>query len=138
MSHSFFSRWRFVIAMAMFFMLPFIWMGTKRALLSNRNDVRDWLPAHFEQTADHRWFQEHFPNEQFVLCSWEGCTLDEDDRRQLRQIAQNAPVWDGQLISEAARDRLRAFGYVRTDAKGNNWLTAAGDKAAVALGFRPQ
>ena len=81
MSQSFFSRWRFVIAMAMFSMLPFIWMGTRRALQSNRNDVRDWLPSRFRQTADHRWFLEHFPYEQFVLCSWEGCTLDDEDDR---------------------------------------------------------
>lgn len=81
MSQSFFSRRRFLIAMVMFALLPFIWRGTKQALLSNHNDVRDWLPSHFEQTADHRWFQEHFPHEQFVLCSWEGCTLAEDDPR---------------------------------------------------------
>ncbi|MHC4403757.1 MAG: efflux RND transporter permease subunit [Planctomycetota bacterium] len=63
-------------------MLPFIWMGSKRALKSNRNDVKDWLPANFPETADHRWFQKHFPYEQFVLCSWEGCTLD-DERVEL-------------------------------------------------------
>jgi predicted RND superfamily exporter protein len=81
MSQPFFSRRRFLIAMVLVALLPFIWRGTRQALLSNRNDVRDWLPAHFEQTADHRWFQGHFPHEQFVLCSWDGCTLDEDDPR---------------------------------------------------------
>lgn len=81
MSESFFVRRRFLIALVMFFSLPFILMGTRRALRSNRNDVRDWLPAHHQETADHRWFQEHFPHEQFVLCSWDGCTLDEDDPR---------------------------------------------------------
>jgi len=81
MSRSFFVRWRFVIVTALCFLLPFIWIGTRRALRSNRNDIKDWLPSHFPQTADYRWFQEHFPHDQFVLCSWEGCTLDENDPR---------------------------------------------------------
>jgi predicted RND superfamily exporter protein len=83
MNRSFFSRWRFTITLVILFLGPLIWRGTRMALRSNRNDVRDWLPAHFTQTADYRWFQEHFPHEQFVLCSWEGCTLsgNEDDPR---------------------------------------------------------
>ncbi len=82
MKQSFFARRSYVIILVMTFLLPFIWIGTRQALRSNRNDVKDWLPAHFEETARHRWFQEHFPFEQFVLCSWDGCTLD-DQRLEL-------------------------------------------------------
>jgi len=77
MSQPFFARRSFVILTVVTFLLPFIWMGAVRALLSNRNDVKDWLPDDFEETAVHSWFQEHFPHEQFVLASWEGCTLDD-------------------------------------------------------------
>ena len=69
MSQSFFVRWRFTIVLAIVFLGPFILRGTRLALRGNRNDIRDWLPSHFPQTADHRWFQEHFPHEQFVLIS---------------------------------------------------------------------
>ncbi len=82
MIQSFFARRRGLIILVMTFLLPFIWMGTRRALRSNRNDVKEWLPEDFPETADHRWFQEHFPYEQFVLCSWDGCTLD-DQRLEL-------------------------------------------------------
>ncbi len=81
-SHSFFSRHSFTIILLMVFFLPFIWAGQRRALESNRNDVKDWLPEEFPETAVHAWFQEHFPHEQFVLASWEGCTLD-DPRLEL-------------------------------------------------------
>jgi predicted RND superfamily exporter protein len=88
MSPSFFVRWRFTIVLALVFLGPFILRGTRLALQSNRNDVRDWLPSNFPQTADYRWFREHFPYEQFVLCSWEGCNLSDEDDPRLELLAR--------------------------------------------------
>jgi len=82
MNQSFFARRSFAIMLIACFLMPFLWMGTKRTIRSNRNDVRDWLPDDFQETAVHGWFQKHFPHEQFVLASWEGCTLD-DPRLEL-------------------------------------------------------
>jgi predicted RND superfamily exporter protein len=82
MRPSFFARRSFAIVLIVVFLLPFIWMGTRRAIRGNRNDVREWLPDGFSQSADYRWFQEHFPHEQFVLVSWVGCTLN-DPRLEL-------------------------------------------------------
>ena len=82
MNGSFFSRRSFLIVCLLVFTLPFIWAGTRRTLQSNSNDVKDWLPQAFDETAEHSWFQSHFPHEQFVLISWEGCTLH-DQRLEL-------------------------------------------------------
>ncbi|HYW79563.1 MAG TPA: MMPL family transporter, partial [Thermoguttaceae bacterium] len=82
MSQPFFARRSLRILMIVAFLCPFIFMGARRALRTNRNDVTDWLPKDFPETAVHGWFQEHFPFEQFVLASWEGCTLD-DQRLEL-------------------------------------------------------
>ena len=71
-----------MIVLGMVFLVPFIWMGTRRALETNRNDVKDWLPDDFPETKTHTWFEKHFPHEQFVLASWKGCTLD-DQRLEL-------------------------------------------------------
>ena len=79
---SFFIRRRLLIGVVFVFLLPFILGGTRRALRSMRNDVRDWLPAKSDEIQVYRWFQSYFPHEQFVLISWEGCTLD-DDRLEL-------------------------------------------------------
>ncbi len=82
MKKSFFARRSLTIILVAVFLMPLILGGTRRALETNRNDVKDWLPADFPETKTHRWFQEHFPHEQFVLASWEGCTLD-DQRLEL-------------------------------------------------------
>jgi len=92
MRESFFVRRSFAIVLIVMFVLPFIWIGTRRAIRGNRNDVREWLPDGFTQSADYRWFQEHFPHEQFILVSWEGCTLN-DPRLELfaRKLVPNVP-----------------------------------------------
>ncbi len=82
MHKSFFSDHGFRILLVVMFLLSFIWMGTKRTLLSNSNNVADWLPASFRETQEYNWYLEHFPFESFVVVSWEGCTMD-DSRLEL-------------------------------------------------------
>ena len=94
---SFFARHGHRIAIVVAFLLPFIWMGTRRALRDQRNDMKEWLPDQFEETADYRWFQENFPHDQFILASWEGCTLD-DQRLELlakKLVPEDPAAQDG-------------------------------------------
>lgn len=83
MTHQpFYSRHSFRVLLAMVFLLPFAGLGARRALLTNKNDVKQWLPESYAETRVYQWFQRHFGGEEFVLLSWEGCTLD-DDRLEL-------------------------------------------------------
>ena len=111
MKRSFFARRSFLIILVMVFLMPLIGMGTRRALQSNRNDVKDWLPANFPETKTHRWFQAHFPHEQFVLVSWEGCTLDDP---RLEMLAQKLETFDPNLQELGITGRLAK----RLDAAG--------------------
>jgi predicted RND superfamily exporter protein len=52
-------------------------MGTKRTLMSNSNNVADWLPNYFVETQQYQWFLKNFPFERFVVVSWQGCTMDD-------------------------------------------------------------
>jgi predicted RND superfamily exporter protein len=78
----FFARNSFKVILVVLFLLPVLSRGARKALLSNDNNVHDWLPSDYPETTDFSWFQEHFENETFVLISWEGCTL-EDPRLEL-------------------------------------------------------
>ena len=91
MKRSFFQRRSFAIIVAAVFLIPFLIRGTRLALESNRNDIKDWLPADFPETRVHRWFQEHFPYEQFVLASWEGCTLGDFRLEMLAKKLEKQP-----------------------------------------------
>ena len=81
-SSTFFGRHALLILFVTVFCLPVTLAGARRAFLSNKNEVQDWLPDRYEETGEFRWFQRHFAGEQFVLVSWEGCTLD-DQRLKL-------------------------------------------------------
>jgi predicted RND superfamily exporter protein len=81
MKQTFFARWSLCVLMAVFFTVPFALRGSRLALDSMQNDVKDWLPASFDETAELDWFREHFLGEQFVVVSWEGCTGSLDDTR---------------------------------------------------------
>jgi predicted RND superfamily exporter protein len=56
---------------------PLIAWQVQIALSSNSNDVRDWLPAEYPETAEYREFFQRFGSEDFVAASWPGCTLDD-------------------------------------------------------------
>ncbi len=74
---NFFARKSFIILLAAVFLLPIALRGARTAVENNRNDVTAWLPDGFEETKELNWFREHFLGEQFVVISWEGCTLDD-------------------------------------------------------------
>ncbi len=56
-----------------FFLLPFILRGTRDSVDNIKNDVADWLPDHFEETKELKFFSHHFVGDQFVVVSWDGC-----------------------------------------------------------------
>lgn len=87
----FYSRYGLPILLITLFLLPIATAGARRALLSNKNDVAQWLPASYDETRVYQEFQKHFAGEEFVLVSWEGCTLD-DQRLALMASKLNAGI----------------------------------------------
>ena len=85
MQKTFYGKYGFIIILVTVFLLAFIWMGTKRTLLSNSNNVTDWLPGNFKETQDYQWFLKQFPFESFIIASWDGCTLDDSRLEMLAQ-----------------------------------------------------
>jgi len=109
--NNFFARHSFKIILVAIFMLPVLGRGARKALLSNDNDVHDWLPATYEETTQFSWFQKHFSNETFVLISWEGCTL-QDARLEL--LAKK-------LVPPGANDPRPNFGPLPKVTDDSRW-----------------
>ncbi|HEY2147854.1 MAG TPA: hypothetical protein VGH32_07945, partial [Pirellulales bacterium] len=78
MKNKFFTHHALKLLMLVTFLLPIILLGAKITLRSNRNDVKEWLPASYRETDEYKWFQKNFTNETFVLISWDGCTLNDE------------------------------------------------------------
>jgi hypothetical protein len=77
-SKPFFARYSLLILMLFAFATPLLLQGAQKAVKSNSNKVQDWLPKTFRETTELRWFRQHFVADQFVVISWDGCTLGDN------------------------------------------------------------
>ena len=64
------------------FFLPMVVVGAIKAKGNNRNDVKGWLPLEYPETQVYRFFRRNFQGEEFILLSWDGCTMT-DPRLEL-------------------------------------------------------
>lgn len=107
MKRSFYDRHSLTILMVSAALFVPVMAGAFRALKSNKNDVAQWLPAQYEETTTFKWFRSHFANEQFILVSWDGCTLD--DQRLRLMVSKLDPQRDqlgGAPLPAAAAEEL--------------------------------
>jgi predicted RND superfamily exporter protein len=79
-------RWAIAVFCLLLCLLPLTIMAAITAIISNVNDVRDWLPKHYKETGQYEWFRERFGSEEFVIVSWPGCTLEDARLKQLSSI----------------------------------------------------
>src|SRR5690606_16489192 len=95
-----------LIALAAAFVIALAPRGAFKTVQSNSNNLDDWLPAAHKEVVDLNWFREQFDGDQFVLVSWDGCTLDEAGKLQrvARRLtaAQANPRADEPLFSRVA------------------------------------
>jgi predicted RND superfamily exporter protein len=78
MSHhrtNFYQRFSVGIMAILVFLLPMVVVGAIKAKSNNRNDVKGWLPAEYQETQTYRFFRQNFQGEEFILVSWDGCTM---------------------------------------------------------------
>ena len=88
---TFFGRHALLVLVVVFFFVPFALRGARLAVQNMKNDVKDWLPADFPETAELEWFGQHFLGEQFIVISWEGCGVGGTDERFKLFLAKLQP-----------------------------------------------
>ncbi|TWU24385.1 MMPL family protein [Novipirellula galeiformis] len=119
-----------LILMVFFFVLPSVFRAARLSLVDTQNEVKDWLPSDFPETAELDWFANHFVGESFVLATWPGCTSG-DQRLQLleQKLRHESDAYDPAAgRSEEVRqeyDRARTQGkdlqLLNTGRKHDNW-----------------
>ena len=85
MRRPFFGRYALAILVIVCFFVPFALRGARLAVLQMKNEVKDWLPSSFEETAQMDWFWRRFTGERFIVVSWEGCTAADESFRALNR-----------------------------------------------------
>ncbi|MDP6445043.1 MAG: hypothetical protein QGG36_12040 [Pirellulaceae bacterium] len=78
--------------------LPLVWRAATK-LKSNTTDMRQWLPDGQDVRREYEWFLNHFGADDYLLVSWDGCTLDDERLEILAEalsIAAGPEVETGQ------------------------------------------
>ncbi len=111
MNEPFFARRSLLILVATGLLMPLVYLASMAALATNRNNVEDWLPDNFPETTVHRWFWQHFPNEGFVVVSWEGCRLGDQRLEDFaRELDNYDPLLEELELSSGTRKALAKEG----------------------------
>jgi len=97
-----------LILMAACFLLPFALRGARNAMDNMQNDVKNWLPSDYPETADLDWFGEHFLGEQFVLVTWDGCTEADPSFLMLVEKLKQEIIFADASASEPLDESLSA------------------------------
>jgi predicted RND superfamily exporter protein len=81
----FYQRFSVGIMAILVFLLPLVVVGAIKAKGNNRNDVKGWLPLEYPETQVYRFFRQNFQGEEFILVSWDGCTMADPRLEMLAQ-----------------------------------------------------
>jgi hypothetical protein len=84
-NRSFYSRYGAWVCLLAALSMPVLIYGAKSAIESNRNDLLDWMPTSFGETARLFWFVERFGSDEIMVISWPGCSLDDPRLEQLSE-----------------------------------------------------
>ncbi len=119
-----------LILTAFFFLLPSAFRAARLSLGQKENDVKDWLPSDFPETAELEWFADHFVGESFVLATWPGCTSDDQRLKLLEKklIHESdsynpTPGMDPEFAEQYRRARSlgKELNLLRADSSLDNW-----------------
>jgi len=124
------------------FLLPLVVVGAVKAKGNNRNDVKGWLPLEYPETQVYRRFRQSFQGEEFVLASWEGCTMA-DPRlellaRKLLPPPEEASRIDRPLYFKTAQTGPRAVAQMTAEPLNLDREAAIGRLTGALVGPPPE
>lgn len=98
----------FAIVCVFGLLLGLILPGAYFAVVSNTNDVTDWLPDKYPETRDLRWYQQYFKagSDHIVIISWDGCTLTDDRVELYANKLRNCPQIDSVVTGQELVDQI--------------------------------
>ncbi|MFK7770188.1 MAG: RND family transporter, partial [Mariniblastus sp.] len=78
-------------------------------LKTNTEDVMQWLPDQSQAREDYDYFEQHFGSDDFLIATWDGCTVEDPRLSQFaQQLRKNDPDGLIQTVTNGAEvvDRL--------------------------------
>ena len=104
-----------LILFAFFFFLPSAFRAARLSLGQKENDVKDWLPSDFPETAELSWFAKHFIGESFVIATWPKCNGEDQrlkmlEKKLIRESSEYDPTSEMSPAMVKSYEKAKAFG----------------------------
>jgi predicted RND superfamily exporter protein len=135
MSHAlpnFYKRYSVAIMAVLVFLLPLVVVGGMKAKTNNRNDVKGWLPLEYPETRTYGFFRRNFQGEEFILASWDGCTMA-DPRLELLARKLLPPPEEASRIDRPLYFKTAQTGPRAVERMGGEPLKLDRDEAVARL-----
>ena len=116
------------------FVVPSGFRAARLSLNQKENNVKDWLPSEFAETAELEWFADHFVGESFVLATWDGCTSGDQSLKLFEQkLRHECETYDAsvELTAEytAHSEKAQAIGkHLKLLRSGNDFFNWGGQQ----------
>jgi predicted RND superfamily exporter protein len=107
-NQSIYARYGWVILFLMAGITGLLVDGAWRAMQTQSNRGEDWLPADYQETKDLNWFFQHFPGDDLLMISWEGCTFEDPRIKPLVERLRQPADLDGERGLQLFRDVVTA------------------------------
>lgn len=114
----------FLIALGFAVFVALIPRAARKALQSNTNRAEDWLPQTYTESSDLQWFRQHFISEGFVLVTWDGCTLGNDEKLNLleEKLSKRLRPVEPETVEELKAKKLHTGKWFRKIITGPSML----------------
>ena len=122
-----------LILIVIFFLIPSAFRAARLSVQRKENDVKDWLPSDFAETAELEWFADHFVGESFVLATWDGCVSGDQRLRLFAQkLRHECETFNGlEVLGDAEAEayaKAKAIGaQLQLIRSGNDFLNWGGE-----------
>jgi len=99
-----FTRWHWLIVLAFLGFGPVLVIGAIEAKKTQGNNIEQWLPADNQASINHKHFLKHFGSDEFVMVSWQDCTLDDERLPRFAEAVRKHVEVEGEHAGGAATE----------------------------------
>jgi uncharacterized protein len=109
-TQSIYSKYGYVIGVAMWLFFPFVLWGMFQSVRSNNNNINQWLPRDLPEREQYETFKAQFGSDEFAIISWASCSLKNKNQlaklEHFASIAQRATTNQPGVSSDTMLDHI--------------------------------
>jgi predicted RND superfamily exporter protein len=105
MPQGFYHRFGLPLILGLTLIAPLAGFASLQVLRNRSNDRDQWLPQSFQASQDYKTFKRRFGNQEAIIVSWQGCTVDDPRLDAFAEGMRQSPAGSPPLVDEVLTGR---------------------------------